>query len=314
MTSLMISASLRILLTSIVDYAGLFPPAALSMADAVHNYAQYLNEPESWVLGRFIVPIARLSEFERVASSYLSKNSSSSSWKLSALGGSNTLQDLKTISDFNSNCIGKAQVDTIETKATSVEEIRRAASLIRKSFQLFIEIPINNDPGELIRAIADAGVPARRRAAFRHAGVKAKVRTGGVTVDAFPSSNNLARFIHACVKANVQFKATAGLHHPVRSVYNLTYKPDSEKGKMYGYLNVLLAAAFMKGGLSVDEAVELLEEESRDAFRFDDDGVSWRSHRLEVKALQSVRQGVAISFGSCSFREPMDDLKAMKLA
>jgi hypothetical protein len=305
--------SLTTLLTGIVDYAGLFPPAALGMADAVRNYAQYLSEPDAWMLGRFIVPVPRLNEFEKEAQPHLSKNSSTVLWRLSALGSSDTQDDVRVITDFNSRYVNRAVIDTIEIKAVSAGEIRKASLLIPKSFQLFIEVPINNDPGELIRAIADAGVPARRRAAFRHAGVKAKVRTGGVTADAFPSSADLLRFIHACVNANVQFKATAGLHHPVRSVYNLTYKPDSEKEKMYGFLNVLLAAAFIKEGWSVDEAVELLEEESRDAFRFDDDGVSWRSHRLEVKALQSVRQGVAISFGSCSFREPMDDLKAMKL-
>jgi hypothetical protein len=292
--------SLTTLLAGIVDYAGLFPPAALSMVDAVHNYAQYLNEPESWALGRFIVPVACLSEFERVANSYLSKNSSSSAWKLSALGGSNTFQELKAIFDFNSRYLGKAQIDTIETKATRVEEIRRTATLIRKSVQLFIEVPIHDDPGELIQVIADAGV-------------KAKVRTGGVTVDAFPSSDNLARFIHACVKANVQFKATAGLHHPLRAIYNLTYTPDSERGKMFGFLNVFLAAAFLGNGMSVEDAKQLVEEESFDAFGFDDTGVTWRSHRLDTDALKSARTNCAASFGSCSFREPVEGLQSVGL-
>lgn len=293
----MAAKSLTALLAGIVDYAGLFPPASLNMADAVRNYAQYLREPDAWALGRFIVPVARLAEFEREAGPHFSK---SVSWKLSALGGSNIPDDLKVSSDFNCRYINKAVIDTIEVKGASVDEIRTAISLVPKSFQLFIEISIGNDPTDLIRVIGELGA-------------KAKVRTGGVTADAFPSSSELARFIDACVRTNVQFKATAGLHHPIRSLDNLTYNPDSEKGKMYGYLNVFLAAAFLKEGMSVEEIVNLLEEESRDAFRFDDEGVSWRSHRLDVNSLKKVRETVAMSFGSCSFREPMEDLERMKL-
>ena len=58
---------LRILLRGLIDYAGLFPPASLDMADAVRNYAAYREGEHAWALGRFVVPAARLEEFERVA-------------------------------------------------------------------------------------------------------------------------------------------------------------------------------------------------------------------------------------------------------
>lgn len=289
--------SLTALLAGIVDYAGLFPPAALSMTDAVRNYAAYLSEQDSWMLGRFIVPTARLSEFEHEVQPLLFH---SSLWKLSVLAGENVRDDVNMISDFNSRYVNKAIIDTVELNAVSVGDIQDAASIVPRSFQRFIEIPINHDPTKLIQAIAEAGA-------------KAKVRTGGVTSDAFLSSHDLALFIYACVKMNVQFKATAGLHHPIRSVYNLTYKPNSERGKMYGYLNVFLAAAFVKEGMGFEEAVNVLEEESHDAFKFDDTEVSWRSYRLDMNALKNVRKNLAISFGSCSFREPIDDLKAMNI-
>lgn len=289
--------SFVVLLRGVVDYAGLFPPAALSMRDAVRNYAEYRASKDVWMLGRFIVPAARLAEFESESASLLPKDSSP--WKLSALAGTNVDEDVNAIHTFNARHIG-ATVDTLEMKATRIEEILIAASRIPRSLHVFVEVPIHNDPSMLIQAVANSNLHA-------------KVRTGGVTPDAFPSSKELARFLQACVENDVPFKATAGLHHPIRAEYNLTYEPNSARGKMFGYLNVILAAAFIKNGAQRNEAVEVLEEESADAFRFDDEGVSWRSRRLSMRELSRVREISAISFGSCSFREPVQDLKDINL-
>ncbi|MBX2991015.1 MAG: hypothetical protein KF749_07585 [Bacteroidetes bacterium] len=289
--------TLTTLLAGIVDYAGLFPPAGLSMAEAVKNYDAYLRGNDAWALGRFIVPVARLDEFAQEAMPMLS---GSPVWKLSALAGPNPRLEIRQVAAFNDRCIAKALIDTIEAKAASADEIRNVSAAVPASLQLFIEIPIQTDPADLI-----AEIGRHRRSV--------KVRTGGITADVFPSSQDLARFIHACVKENVAFKATAGLHHPIRAAYNLTYKPDSEQGKMYGYLNVFLAAAFARKGMSLDDTVKVLEEESPEALALNDNHISWHEHHLEASDLQEVRQHVAISFGSCSFREPMDDLRRMQL-
>jgi hypothetical protein len=295
--TLTMTQCLATLLRAIVDYAGLFPPAALSMRDAVRNYAEYRASGDAWMLGRFIVPVSRLTEFEHEAARLLPKDLSP--WKLSVLATSALSHDIAAIQEFNSRYIG-ATIDTIELKATRIEEILAAASLIPKTFVVFVEIPIANDPSSLVQTIA-------------HVGVNAKMRTGGVSAEAFPSSGDIVRFVHVCVKNNVQFKATAGLHHPIRATYNLTYEPNSAQGKMFGYLNVFLAAAFMKNGLPPHEAVALLEEESADAFRFDDEGVAWRTHRLNVREVSHARLEAAVSFGSCSFREPVEDLHKIHL-
>src|SRR5690606_19531676 len=52
----------RVLLSGIVDYAGLFPPAALTMWSAVQNYAAYRSGVDAWALGRFVAPAVRLHE------------------------------------------------------------------------------------------------------------------------------------------------------------------------------------------------------------------------------------------------------------
>jgi hypothetical protein len=295
--TLTMTQCLATLLRAIVDYAGLFPPAALSMRDAVRNYAEYRASGDAWMLGRFIVPVSRLTEFEHEAARLLPKDLSP--WKLSVLATSALSHDIAAIQEFNSRYIG-ATIDTIELKAARIEEILAAASLIPKTFLVFVEIPIDTDPSSLVQTIA-------------HVGVNAKMRTGGVSAEAFPSSGDIVRFVHVCVENNVQFKATAGLHHPIRAMYNLTYEPNSAQGKMFGYLNVFLAAAFMKNGLPPHEAVALLEEESPDAFRFDDEGVAWRTHRLNVREVSHARVEAAVSFGSCSFREPVEDLQKIHL-
>ena len=63
--------SVRVLLAEIVDYAGLFPPSQLPMAEAVANYAAYLDSGYKWMLGRFVVPSARGAELGARAAGFV---------------------------------------------------------------------------------------------------------------------------------------------------------------------------------------------------------------------------------------------------
>ena len=136
---------------------------------------------------------------------------------------------------------------------------------------------------------------------------------GGETADKFPSPESVIEFIRLCAAANVPFKATAGLHHPLRSVHRLTYARESPSGMMHGFLNLFLAAAFVRSGMEAEFAVQLLEEQSAKAFHFDSNEVVWRGHRLSRDEIAAARQSFAISFGSCSFTEPVADLRALHL-
>jgi hypothetical protein len=172
--------------------------------------------------------------------------------------------------------------------------------LMPSGLQAYFEVPIDRDPGMLVAAIGRLGG-------------RAKVRTGGVTRDAFPSTASLLRFLQSCVGARVPFKATAGLHHPLRAEYRLTYEPGSPTGTMFGFLNVFLAAAFLADGMDESEAALLLEEKSPSAFEFDRRGITWRNHRLGQDALDEARRDVIVSFGSCSFTEPIEELQALNI-
>ena len=299
-----IMSVIRTLLTKSIDYAGLFPPAGLAMSDAVRNYALYRSSPEAWALGRFVLPVNRLDEFNAAAAEHLRKASPALPWQLTLLAGGDFAADLEAIAEFNhrhaSSHPGAVLVDALEIKASSKGAIEDIMLRTPRSLQAFIEIPTDQDPGELLVTIARQGG-------------RAKVRTGGVTKDAFPSGADLLRFIEGTIQVGVPFKATAGLHHPIRAEYRLTYAPDSPSGVMFGFLNLFLTTAFLRAGLPESAAADLLEERSADSFRIDQEGIGWRDHRLDVGELRLARTEGMISFGSCSFTEPLAELEALNL-
>ena len=289
-------SAVRILLQSLIDYAGLFPPAGLDMDAAVRNYAAYRKGEDRWALGKFIVPASRLAEFERAAAPLVEPTDP---WPLSVLGGSDLNHDLAMILEHRYHPTRGLAIESLETKAASTVEIDHATRIPR-DLATYIEIPIAAPPDNLLAAI-------------RLVGGRAKVRTGGVKADLFPPSADVARFLVACAAARVPFKATAGLHHPVRCVRPLTYEKNSATGPMHGFLNVFLAAALVQGGMNAANAAQILEESDPNEFSFDDHGASWRDRRATRDALATSRSTFALSFGSCSFDEPIAELKELGL-
>jgi hypothetical protein len=296
--------SMHVLLDHAIDYAGLFPPAGLDMRSAVDNFATYMAGEESWALGRFIVPVSRLDEFAVAAAPLLSATSADRTWYLAVLSGADLLIDLDVIQEFNSRNAAsrrsKVVIDTLERKAGSLDELRETMHRIPAHLQAYLELPVDRDPDPLLHCLS--GSP-----------VRSKVRTGGVSPEAFPRPIDLLRFMEATVRAKVPFKATAGLHHPLRADYRLTYDPDGSQGRMFGFLNVFLTAALLHSGIEGSELLELLEEESPEAFKIDDTGIGWRNLRLGLAQLQQARREAIIAFGSCSFTEPISELQALHL-
>lgn len=144
--------------------------------------------------------------------------------------------------------------------------------------------------------------------AVKRSGCFAKVRTGGVKPEAIPSPETVAEYILACADRRLAFKATAGLHHPVRAMQALTYDPEPPRAVMHGFVNVFLAAAFAWHGRR--EIVPVLAETDQKSFRFDDKA-RWRDWSLSAGQVKEARQQFAHAFGSCSFEEPVQDLEAL---
>jgi hypothetical protein len=293
--------ALHTLLAGSIDYAGLFPPAALDLPTAVRNYAEYRAGADAWALGRFVVPSARLVELERAVES-LAPAASAAPWRLSVLLGADPAAELEALGELNCRHAAEGATalsgDVVEARAGSVEAVERLLSLVPRWATAYVEVPLEPDPAPLVAAIARKGG-------------RAKARTGGVTPDAFPPPGALLRFLRAVTDADVPFKLTAGLHHPLRAEYRLTYAADSPRGTMYGFLNVFLAAAFLRGGLSDAEALQLLEERAPDAFRFTPDAIRWRDRHVSRDLIAASRARGIGGFGSCSFTEPVEELKGI---
>lgn len=291
--------SVRALLTTIVDYAGLFPPSHLPMAAAVANYAAYQKSDYRWMLGRFVVPVGRLAEFTESAKNFYAD--APEIWRLSVLASEDVGETVRQIEDFNGQSAAHAVCDALEVKAETADRIKEIHEIVPPSLKTYFEIPIGENLTDAVAALAVAGRCA-------------KIRAGGTTADAFPPIEKIARFMRVCLAANVPFKATAGLHHPLRAVKPLTYEPDAPEAAMNGFLNVFLAAAFLQQDCPPDAINELLKDRRADNFVFTDTGVWWRhEHFVSTSQLENLRARAAISFGSCSFVEPVEDLQEIGL-
>ncbi len=187
-----------------------------------------------------------------------------------------------------------------------------AVGLQTGAVQIFIEIPFLGEWRRNTRsAISAIAAYNAETAATEHGNpVGVKIRTGGVKASMIPSIEQVAFFIHNCRENRVPFKATAGLHHPLRH-------DSSEvdvKTKMHGFLNVF-GTAILSHALGLSESIlrEMLEDESAESFSFDDNGLRWRDRRASSDQITRARREFAISFGSCSFVEPIEDLRKLGL-
>jgi hypothetical protein len=297
----MTSPALRSLLRGLIDYAGLFPPAGLAMDAAVRNYDSYRNGEHAWMLGRLIVPAARLEEY---AEAVRNAGIDASTWSLSVLA---TAGDAAAIARFNTEigragadqscAAGSGSIDALEIKAAHAREIQDAAQAFGGNYQLYFETPPEKWPSLLPATAVAKG--------------RAKIRTGGEVASAIPEESRVLEFLRIASERRLAFKATAGLHHPLRAMQRLTYKPDSPTGVMHGFLNVFCAAVLLWHERDRrQEAAWMLGERDADAITMDE-AMTWHNSGVTLTAqqIERAREQFCISFGSCSFTEPIEDLR-----
>jgi hypothetical protein len=299
------AASLSMLLDGLVDFAGLFPPALLPMDAMVSDWARGLKSDHDWMLGRLIVPVSRLAEFESAAADLL-PGDDEDPWVLSVLMDTQDDETLESqierIMQFNDHHSAggdhaDAIIDVVELKCASAQSIEHALDVLPEEIYPFFEMSLDHDIRGLLATLvgSDAG---------------AKVRTGGIRPELYPSTAGLADFIIQCAKADVPFKATAGLHHPLRN-HN-----DAVDAMQFGFLNVFLAAlvaADADGELTVDELSPLLTRGDLTGIEFTGDGVTIDGQTYDLATIEDARIAFALSFGSCSYDDPVNDLAALGL-
>jgi hypothetical protein len=280
------------------------------MATAVRNYAHYRASPAGWMLGRFVCPAASLDAFSAAADPLLPRDSGAIPWRVSVTGSGDLAADRVAIDAFNARhrvCFDEcgAVVDAYEVKTDDVDAIAAVDAAMPASLLVYCELPLIPDLD-------------RHMARLAHTGRRAKIRTGGTVVEAFPHADAVAAFLASCLRHDVPAKATAGLHHPVCGAYRLTYEDGAPVGRMFGFLNVLLATALLAQGGEVSHAIALLETTDPRRFAMNDVHVAWQPSGAEHEpvvfdrvVLQAVRARGLLSIGSCSFTEPVDESRAL---
>jgi hypothetical protein len=286
-------SAIRALMSGMIDYAGLFPPAALDMKSAVRNYADYMSGDDSWALGGLVVPAARLAEFID-AFNEVCCDEHEKTWLVNVLGSEDPGDNVTRISGFTQ---GAVLIDAVEVKAATPQDAERLLSDLPDGLIAYVEFP-PAEAGEMLPVLA------RYRA-------RAKIRMGGVTPEAIPDCTTVAQFLIACADGQVPFKATAGLHHAIRDNYPLTYDADSPSATMHGFVNAFLAAALAWIGREEKAVIATLEEESPKEFRFNEDNICWHKNALTTNQIVTMRRDFGIDFGSCSFEEPIEEVKAL---
>jgi hypothetical protein len=276
------------LLAEIVDDAGLFPPAELDMPDAVDAHLAARAGEFRWMLGRFVCPAGRLEVLHR----HIPRGADP--FRLSVIAPTEW-----DASSFGSVDDDRWRVEALEARLPDADvskwagELSAAAST-HGANRAWLENPWADFPDDAWQA-ATSAIAARD-------GVGLKVRCGGADSSAIPPPATLASIMVACRDAGIAFKATAGLHHPFRH------------GGHHGFLNLAVAAALARvASLNDVDVAEILSDEDVDAFQVDDDGVSWHELHADVPAISTSRRDLFFGFGSCSFREPVDDLVALRI-
>lgn len=285
-------------LSGLVDYAGLFPPAGLSLDVVADQYGRYRAGRHAWMLGRLIVPADRLAEAEAAARG--AGASVDEPWRVSVLVGTPDQSAASASALIDSHHRpGAVRVEAVEAVAGSSDEIARLASLWPGEFERYVELPAEPDPAPLMATLASAGLFA-------------KIRAGGVTPDRFPSTAQVARFLVRARDAGVPMKATAGLHHAVRGDYRLTYEPGSLTSTMHGFMNLVLAATLLAAGKIDEELADAcLDDDRPEAFKLSGRAGAWLNGVVTYSELAHARRSLLRSVGSCSFDEPVAEIEAL---
>ncbi|PSQ96255.1 MAG: hypothetical protein BRD55_07320 [Bacteroidetes bacterium SW_9_63_38] len=324
----LVPPSLLTLLDDILDYAGLLPPAALSLPQALRGYTDHREEPESWFLSRFVLPVRQLPDLPPHKNLFV--NGPPVRFSVLGTGGPDRdafldafARDLEVINDFDVEYGGQTQVDVMEvplpTSAVGddqsalnsffTEVDRRLIQTGTVKLDLFLELPMQPSAVDALPALCAAVAEHNSRQAIpARSTMGLKVRCGGRAPSDVPSVEALAALIVACRDARVPFKAATGLQHPIR------HYDDGLDTEMHGFVSLFAAAVLaVEHQLDPEHVQTILREETANNFRFEKEHFSWRNLSASLDGIRHTRDHLARSFSSCSFENPIDHLRDLDL-
>lgn len=313
------SSALKEYLSGIIDYAGTFPPAKLSLDVALKNYSQYIQGQYSWMLGRIVLSASSLEQVSSIAKEQKLFDKSPA-WRISAVfkleqNAENFLKNLtiemEHVREFGQlHSFDEVLVDSLEIplpeeilKKSEEELIDLFSSVtflandLAVKPRIFLEGSFGVNPGYLCTAINKFNLKFNEKIAL-------KVRTGGVVPSAVPTPEQLSQSIASAAKEKIAIKATAGMHDPIRHM-------DENVGcKLYGFLNFFTACLMAyKFNLEGAPLTEILKTERVDVFHFEREWFSFQNKKFNLSEIKKIRREWALSFGSCSLLEPVEFLR-----
>ena len=297
------------------------------MAEAIRNYTSYKVQPDAWILGRFVCPASRLEELSAAADQPLA---SDFPFRIAAVsrGGATSPQffdalraDLDAIRAFGDGA--PTVVDGLEARlppdicAAPEADIRqfllRVNDLFRgreySLYRYFEGSQGENWQESAKRVICVLSEFGREHAGNGHESSPGfKLRCGGLEPEAIPPIDDVALALVRCRGQRVPFKATAGLHQALRHFDADLHCP------VHGFLNVFGAGALAHARRLTEPQVRLIvaSEDSTD-FIFDEEGFRFRDWHATSAEIALARKNLVLSFGSCSFDEPLEDLHNLGL-
>ncbi|MBZ0203559.1 MAG: hypothetical protein K8I03_11145 [Ignavibacteria bacterium] len=313
--------SLKAFADKIIDYAGLFPPASLELAQAFQNYIFYSQGEYKWMLNKFIIPAKRLPELEEIMNGMTIEGIVPLS--IIGTGGetvsefdNNIINDIELISSFKNKFEAAASIDALEVRLPNelfineriddmpelmISVYDRLEKTFGKNIPIFFEANLKQDHEARIISVVESIAGLDRSCGF-------KIRTGGVEPSSFPAAEQIAFAIMTCCEFDVPMKCTAGLHHPIKH-YN-----EEVSSYMHGFFNVFGAAILAyTNNLDEEELLEILNDEDPYEFEFKESGFEYREIEVTNEEITDARENFILSYGSCSFDEPIADLKTMEL-
>lgn len=284
--------TLDTLMQGAIDYAGLFPPAALPLGDAVDALLSYRTHQQgTWLSGRFAVGVKTLPALVH----QIQRRMPLDAFPIALIVPEGRLGSvLAAAADGIEGT--PIRVEAVELGLTDEMSAKEATLFTRSVFadaRIFIEIPFTDAGTELLQSLP--AVPG---------GVCAKFRTGGLTPEQIPSSRAIAERLVTAASLRLPWKATAGLHEPFPHF-------DAAVGaRLHGFLNLFVAACACFGGeRSIPAVAALLDGLSPTDLVFSPESLVARGMHISRANLMEMRQAFALGFGSCSFIDPVEQMQ-----
>ena len=326
--------SLRTFMDGLIDYAGLFPPADLPLNEAIKEYISQINSSNSQMLSRFIIHTSKMNDLDE----FIPLFKDIGALKLSVLGGGGNSDD-EYLNKINQNIVdinnyrgkhgNKIDIDVMECKMPSNSPskitMKKATASLNENglthYHEFAELPPvgMNYSTDIDDSSWDNEILPTVKLISKLDNAGIKLRCGGIIKEAFPSVEQVAAMIQTCVIVGVPMKFTAGLHHPIR------HFSEEYDEFMHGFINTfgagIFATTFPKPKNSQEKynmfilLSHMIDEQNAENFSFTNDSMTWKigddrdtQFEIDAEKIENARRKGMISYGSCSFQEPIDDL------